>query len=76
MYVLPLFGITDEVNIVILNKVKEFSMVDFDDMKNKAEEENWDDKGRDMAKDKFDRGDNPREHEQQGQQDQDFETEE
>jgi hypothetical protein len=50
MYVLPLFGITDEVNIVILNKVKEFSMVDFDDMKNKAEEENWDDKGRDMAK--------------------------
>jgi hypothetical protein len=51
-------------------------MVDFDDMKNKAEEENWDDKGRDMAKDKFDRDDNPREHEQQGQQDQDFETEE
>jgi hypothetical protein len=66
MYILPLFGITVGVNIVILNKVKEFSMVDFDDMKNKAEEENWDDKAREEAIGKFNHDD------KQGQNDQNY----
>jgi hypothetical protein len=49
-------------------------MVDFDDMRNKADEENLDDKARDRAsqefKGRFDSDDNPREDTQQGQQDQ------
>jgi hypothetical protein len=43
-------------------------MVDFDDMKNKAEDEQWDKKAEDAYKSKFEHRDDPRQ-DQMGQQD-------
>jgi hypothetical protein len=53
MYISPLLRLAVGDNMVLLNKVKGVSMVNFDNMKKKADKENWDDQARDKAMGKF-----------------------
>jgi hypothetical protein len=64
MYISPLFHIAVGVNMVLLNKVKGVPMVNFDDMKKKADKENWDNQAKDKAMGKFNQDNKQRQQDQ------------
>jgi hypothetical protein len=64
MYISPLLLTAVGVNMVLLNKVKGAYMVNFDDMKKKADKDNWDDQAKDKAMGKFNQENKQRQQDQ------------